>query len=338
MNQSTHAWLAVQAYRKVAAASKTPEGKKNRLDGLEKLLGSNLRDVVVAAWLPDSLIKDMSFGHVFKNSVYTGDQKERFRIDKKDLKSHLPQDAEIPKKAFDLVPDAWWNGIYRVKENSGGHLPARVNALCQTTRDMLRMGDKDVQELTGVQSEGARIIADSLLYSPRDIAMMLWMMSHYIADGHMPFHCDNRALASSSAQKTHLAVEDLWGEEVPDLFHADSVLRKSAEEILAAECAGEFKDLDLGRTIKPLKNEGDPWKEAVYICRASFAASYALVPPEIAPVDDKTKKVGLVDMLNNGFCGKDRFWNISRAIMMDSSNSIAMFWQDAWVDFVGKTK
>jgi hypothetical protein len=179
MNQSTHAWLALEAYRKIAAEALTAAGKKKKLDGLGKLLGANLRDVVVAAWLPDSLIKDMTYGHVFKNSIYNGDQKERFTLSKKDLKNHISSDAQIPKIAFDLVPDQWWAEAYRVKDN-GGHLPARVNALCQTARDMFRMGDKDVVDLTGVESKGAEIIANSLLYSPRNIAMVLWMVSHYI--------------------------------------------------------------------------------------------------------------------------------------------------------------
>ena len=58
MNQPTHAWLAVEAYRKISTFALTPAGKKKKLDGLVRLLGTNLGDVVVAAWLPNSLIKD----------------------------------------------------------------------------------------------------------------------------------------------------------------------------------------------------------------------------------------------------------------------------------------
>ncbi len=337
MNQPTHAWLAVEAYRKISAKSKTSAGKKKKLDGLEKLLGANLRDVVVAAWLPDSLIKDMSYGHVFKNSVYGGGQTERFKLSKADLTGHLSSDKQISKVAFDLVPDVWWDKAYRVKEN-GGHLPARVNALCQTARDMLRMGDSDVVALTGVESKGADSIAKSLLCSPRNVAMMLWMASHYIADAHMPFHCDNRALASTSKQKTHCAVEDLWGDQVSGLFHSKNILRKSPAEILAAQppAGSKFAGINFGTDIRLLKNGGDPWKEAVYICRASFAASFAMVPAGVADVDDTGTRVGLKNILADDFCGEELFWEISRAVMKDAVNSIAMFWQDAWVDFTKK--
>ena len=334
MNQPTHAWLAVEAYRKIALLSKTDAGKKKNLHGLEKLLGANLKDVVVAAWLPDSLIKDMTYGHVFKNSVYKGDQTNRFILNKKALRANLASSNRTQDIAFDILPDSWWDKAYRVKDN-GGHLPARVNALCQTVRDMFRMGDDDVTKLTGIKSKGAEIIDDTLLFSPRYIAMTMWLVSHYISDSHMPFHCDNRALASTAKQNTHGDVEDIWGKQVSNLFHAREILNQTSEEILDAKPpqGSAFATIDFGNEISTLKNNGDPWKEAVYICRASFAASFAFVPPGVSAVDDQVKKVSLDDILKNDICGEDRFWNLSRALMADAANAIAMFWQDAWLDF-----
>lgn len=234
MNQSTHAWLAVEAYRKIQLISMTDAGKD--LVGLVELLGENLQDVVVAAWLPDSLIKDMTYGHIFKNSLYKEeDQKGRFILSKKDLKKNLASGNHIPKAAFDLVPDSWWEQPYRVKDK-GGHLPARVSTLSQTARDMFKMGDDKVASITGVASKkGAKSIEKRFLFSSRDITMFLWMASHYIADAHMPFHCDNRALASTAKQSTHCDVENIWGEQVPKLFHSGTILKKDKETILAAK-------------------------------------------------------------------------------------------------------
>ena len=335
MNQPTHAWLAVEAYRKIVALSQTPEGKGKKLDGLAHLLGANLRDVVVASWLPDSLIKDMTYGHVFKNSAYDGDQVPRFTLAKKDLTTHMAADLVCPKTVFALVPEDWWKGAYKVKPN-GGHLPARVNALCQTARDMFKMGDNDVSDLTGIHPAGAAPIAQSLLYSPRNIAMTFWMASHYIADAHMPFHCDNRALASTAKQGTHSAVEELWGKQVPPVFHSGKILKMTAEDILAAPLpdGSRLAGISFGDRISPLKNSGDPWTECVYMCRASFAISFAWIPPDVAPVDDQRTKVSLGNILTGSFCGEARFWDISRAIMSDAASAIAMFWQDAWCDFV----
>jgi hypothetical protein len=339
MNQPTHAWLAVEAYREIDALSRKPQGQKKKLDGLAHLLGANLRDVVVAAWLPDSLIKDMDYGHVFKNSIYEGDQVPRFTLSKKDLKKHLATGARTPKAAFDCVPDDWWTKPYRVKLK-GGHLPTRVNALCQTARDMFKMGDDDVVALTGIKPKGAMPIAKNLLFSPRDIATTLWMASHYIADAHMPFHCDNRGLAAAKKQ-THCQIEDKWGEQVPAAFHSGTILKKTAEAILATPLpdGSQFAGIDFGDSLSPLKNGGDPWKECVYICRASFATSFAWVPSKIAPVDDQKTKVSLKQILDDdNICGEDLFWDISRAIMADAANAIARFWQDAWCDFVTAAK
>lgn len=335
MDQSSHAFLAVEAFRKVQDYSKTAEGKQFKIENFVTLLGQNLKDVVVAAWLPDLLIKDMQYGHIFKNASYRGNQRERFVLGKKELIAHLPKDVVLPKITFDAIPDAWWDKAYRVKEN-GGHLPARVNALCQTTRDMLRMGDDNVTALMAKKHKGSEIIAKNLLYSSQDIALMLWMVSHYIADAHMPFHCDNRGLASTVHQKTHSAIEKLWGKHVPKIFKSQTILKESSKEILAAEFPKDsaLEGIDYGTTISPLKNNGDPWKEAVYICRASFAVSYALVPPSVAKVDDETTDVPLDAILGEGFCGEDRFWEISRAIMTDSVNAIARFWVDIWKDAV----
>jgi hypothetical protein len=133
----------------------------------------------------------------------------------------------------------------------------------------------------------------------------------------------------SSAKNAHSKIEALWGEQVPVLFKAPSILSATNEQVLAAPLPGKsnFAGSVPASDIPPLKGGGDPWKEAVNICRASFALSFALVPPDVAQVDDASKQVSLEDILaSGGFCGEDGFWNISRAIMHDAFLSIAMFW------------
>lgn len=340
MNQSTHAWLAIEAYKKVEAESATAAGAAIKLNGFVNLLGEYLNDVVMAAWLPDSLIKDNRTDHIFKNSLYTGtDQMARFTLSKDALAGHLPSDAKTDDIVFPYVDSAWWASPYRVKDG-GGHLPARINSLSQTVRDMFLMGDQDVVALTGIKPKAAEPVPDELLYSPRNIATILWMASHYMADAHMPLHCDGRAFGLTSKGSTHLAIEELWGEQVPHLFLKQGELKATREEVLAAapEPDSEFHDLVFGGSVAQRPN-GDVWLDAVYICRASLATSYALVPARTVPVDDPTK---LPDSANDtmtldkilapgGFCGADRFWEISCVIMQDAVNAVAMLWVDAWV-------
>jgi len=294
MNQPTHAWLAVEAFRTIQRCSTTDAGKQHQLDKLAALLGQHLNDVVVAAWLPDALIKDMTYGHVFKTSKYDGSDGTRFIVSRADLKKGLAPAAFERERYLDKLPDSWWAAPYRVKDN-GGHLPTRVTSLCQNARDMLKMGDTDLYGQCGVTiPAGHAAIADDLLCSSRDVAVMMWMTSHYVADAHMPFHCDNRNLASTSSVKNaHSKIEELWGAQVPVLLQAKSIGAATSDQILAAPLPDKsnFAGFSSANEIPPLKSGGDPWKEAVNICRASFALSFSLVPPEVAPVDDPSSSI-----------------------------------------------
>lgn len=334
MNQSTHAWLAVEACKKLGRYAGTAAGKKAKAAGLAELLGADIGNVVIAAWLPDSLVKDMAYGHVFKNATYDGDQKKRFTLAPAALAGFLGKGSKVAELAFPLVPGPWWKKPYRVKPE-GGHLPARVSSLCQTARDMFKMGDPDVTAITGVKAKGSEPVDASLLFTPRNIATVLWMLSHYVADAHMPFHCDDRALASSK-HKAHGAIEDAWGEQVPALFKAASILAASRAEIegAALPAGSRFAGIELGDEVAALGGEGDPWKAAVYICRASFAASFALVPEALAPVGDQAYAPSFKEILSADVCGEERFWELSRAIMTDAIEAIAAFWLDAWRGFV----
>lgn len=339
MNQSTHAWLAVNAYKILTAYSNTNNGKSLNLQPLIEILGNNLHHAVVGAWIPDALIKDMTYGHVFKNSAYTGNQTERFTLSFEDLKKKLPIQSHLAKTVLPLVDADFWKHPYRVKEN-GGHLPARVNAMCQTVRDMLKMSTDDISEHSGSKVKGSSILNKSLLFTAEDIAITMWTLSHYVADAHMPHHCDNRKLASTSAaKKLHCEIEDVWGKQLPSVFMASAISKGQKETLLKAEMpsGSKFGSLDFGDKVCKLRNGGDPWTEAVYICRSSFAVSFAWVPANQAPVDDQKTQFHLKELFQNNICGEDRFWKISECIMHDAVNAIAMFWLDSWNDFTKAT-
>lgn len=339
MDQSTHAWLALEAFKKIKLYSKTDAGKKKKADRLVELLGSNICDIIVASWLPDSLIKDMTYGHVFKNSLYAGDQIKRFQLSKDELTKCIRNGSAVAQNCFCFIPEEWWARPYRVKAN-GGHLPARISSICQNIRDLLKMGSADVIVITGKRAQGAEVISDEMLFTSKNIATMIWMLSHYIADAHMPFHCDNRGLASTNDQDLHSDVEKFWGKQVPAELYSGSIKNITDSDLLSLQLpkSSWFADLSFDENISPLRNGSDEWKEAVYICRSSFANSFALIPPNIADVDDKKTTVTLDDIRNKSFCGTERFRIISRAIMEDAVNAIASFWLNAWDEYVKPTK
>jgi hypothetical protein len=70
-------------------------------------------------------------------------------------------------------------------------------------------------------------------------------------------------LASTAKQKTHGDAEDLWGQQIVEVFHAD-------ENLAANPPAGsKFAGIDFGADINPLKNIRYPWKEAVHVSGSS---------------------------------------------------------------------
>lgn len=340
MNQPTHAWLAINAFQILNRYSETEDGKEKNIKPLIKILGDNIHYAIVGAWIPDALIKDMTYGHVFKNSEYSGSQSERFILSQKDLKSKLPTHSRISKEVLKLVDPIIWEKPYRVKDN-GGHLPARVNAMSQTVRDMLKMSTDDISKFSGGKIKGSSILDKSLLFTAEDIAITMWTLSHYVADAHMPHHCDNRKLASTSAtKKLHCEIEEEWGKQLPSVFMASEVSKGKKDVLLTSEMpsGSKFSSLDFGDKVSKLRNGGDPWLETVYICRSSFAVSFAWVPASVAKVDDQKTQFKLKELFQKGICDEDKFWNISSCIMHDAANAIAMLWLDSWLDFTRAPK
>ena len=60
MKQKAHAWVALRALKLV------DDSETENTDSLVQLLSYYLSDVWDGAWLPDTLIRDMKYGHIFK--------------------------------------------------------------------------------------------------------------------------------------------------------------------------------------------------------------------------------------------------------------------------------
>lgn len=234
-----------------------------------------------------------------------------------------------------LIEGEFWKKPCRVKVN-GGHLPARVIRLCAKQSGICLMSTDEISQHSGNKIQGSSLLDKSLLFTGEDIAITMWTLSHYIADAHMPHHCDNRKLASTSAKKNlHCDIEDTWGKQLPDIFKATSISKSNSRSLLNATLQenSQFNSIDFGKNVPKLKNGGDPWLESVYICRSSFATSFAWVPADIAPVDDQKTQFRLKELFEEEICTEDQFWQISRCIMHDAANAIVMFWLDSWNDF-----
>jgi hypothetical protein len=87
------------------------------------------------------------------------------------------------------------------------NLPDRCEALSHSVIDNLRIREREAK-------------GSPLMPTDNHVALILFMLSHYIADAHMPMHCDARP-AEYNGFDLHAAVEDRWEREVVQYFDVD---------------------------------------------------------------------------------------------------------------------
>ena len=136
MKQKAHSWVALRALKLIEDSGQVPK--------LSELLFYYLSDVWEGAWIPDSLIVDMGYGHTHKmdsdariRGIKLAGQ-DWFRV------SHSQLDKALVGKrlCLDYIQDSpELQKPYRAHPKYGGHLPNRVIALSHTIGDMLKLGD-----------------------------------------------------------------------------------------------------------------------------------------------------------------------------------------------------
>ena len=202
MKQRAHAWTALRALKLIDDTGQAPE--------LVNMLCFYLSDIWDGSWLPDTLIRDMSYGHIFKMDsdpamLEQDISNETWLITPyAELKSKLGSKRlclELIKDSPELLKP------YRSHPKIGGDLPNRVIAISHSISDMLKMADyplsfyakKQLPEeyMTDLSSKTVKDLAGSPNFSARQIALNFFILSHYITDAHMPLHCDLRDYGSS---------------------------------------------------------------------------------------------------------------------------------------------
>ncbi len=150
-------------------------------------------NVIKGAWYPDAIIKDMSTGHILK---------------------HIPDDnakavvwRKLPKGYYlDGIRKSspYFNRNYRI---GSGNLTDRCEALTHSVVDNLKMLYEE--------NKGS-----SFPPSSTHVAAILFMLSHYIADAHMPLHCDARQY--SDKLDVHAKIEDDWDKLVRKCYKIET--------------------------------------------------------------------------------------------------------------------
>jgi hypothetical protein len=167
------------------------------------------------------------------------------------------------------------------------------------------------------------------------IALIFFMLSHYVADGHVPFHCDARPF--SEGANLHAHVEEIWDDAVKRLYRIDYDNERFyyepdgyplRESNLEAEYQASFlKKVDdsLGNRAFNISYGGkntNVWDFMSAVCQSSYLLSYCVIPEG----NDQTN----VTLQNWESLGSLKSDDISIAVLSDAIDSISRIWFRVW--------
>jgi len=335
MKQRAHAWTALRALKLLDDSKKAPK--------LVELLSYYLSDVWDGAWIPDTLIADMNYGHIFKMEsdpriIGSKTQDKRAKVSYKELKSRVRGERlclDFLKSSDEVSKHCW---------SCEGFLPNRVIALSHTAGDMLKIADYPLafyakkqknKKYIGILTEkNIKDLSLSPCFSARQIALVFFMLSHYICDCHMPLHCDARdytleEIGRRLSKKLHPSIEERWESYFPEkkVLALDSYTKLSVSKIvemlpnnspIKIDSDGKYSiNKDIGRLVK------DEWSEMVSVGRISFALAREWIDQDYEDVDALIKRRG-----------RDEFKEITNYIFHDAVQNIAMVWYKAWERYI----
>ena len=310
MKQFSHAWLAFKAIERLEKVTLDADSRRYADELIHWFW--NYRDgVIKGAWYPDMVIKDMATSHVLK-FIPAVHGETGFR--------ELPDSSQVAPVARQ---SAVYSQPYQMVDITD-NLPERCEALAHSVIDNLKMQE--------TEEKGSPI-------APTDnhIATLFFMLSHYVADAHMPLHCDGRKFSSSA--DIHGEMESEWDKEVRKHFKLDLLnerffynpegypLRtktdysqsflKRVDDGLAAR--------DFTISYGGINNNVRTYLLAV--CQNSYLLAYAFFPPGYDETNVTTSNWKELPGQQLDF---DR---LSEVVFNDAVDAIARVWLRVWVRY-----
>ncbi len=329
MKQRCHTWIALRA---IGLLQEDPSTKT-----LARVLSPWARHSSIGCWLPDMTGFKKGHGiianHTFKNAPYAGPNKSRFVLLKKNLLEALDPNLAVHtflSSDMNLGPD-WWAQPYKAIQKEGQHLPDCLASLFDTIADMLLLGDVELDDLVpGSTGYGHSLDAKCAL-TKEQVSTFFFMISHYIADSFMPCHADKRALSAFVEHGVHQGWEEHWDTLVGNYFSKSKLsdTTDTSEQIL--ERAKE-PDALLGLTFpNPLSWAApgtDIWDTAIFWCRASFAVSCIIFPPDQYPYSSPKQP-----SFEECFPDPAKLAEYDRVVLQSAVYAVASTWKHIWCKF-----
>nr|WP_321406501.1 zinc dependent phospholipase C family protein [uncultured Carboxylicivirga sp.] len=322
MKKYMHAWLSLKAVEVLESnLAKVSAARRKSMEAFLKFINQYPDTFVRGAWFPDFPISDnIQGGHTWKYVLDESNGKEVFYRPPAHnfCLSHVQ--GELTKKVRLIT--------------SMSDLPDRCEALSQSIRDMIK--------ITNSLDRG-----DIAAFNDTQIAIMFLMLSHYVADAHMPMHCDARDFFKPSY--IHPDIEDYWQKEVLKYYKVNKKLeqfdmdenqklqvnadRKGYDSSIIKKC-NDLLENNSWDKINTTSNDWyallgtsnkNVWDYLVSVCLVSFHMSLKLVPLDQPDgIDYDMVRIKDEPML---FDPLERF---SPEIIADAINSIALVWLATW--------
>lgn len=304
MKQFSHAWLAFKAIERLEKADLGAD--RQNADELIRWFWDHRDGVIRGAWYPDMVIKDMATSHVLKLTPKEGAQAKFGTLPA----TSVVKDYAIRSPVYgqDFIQDPATN------------LPERCEALAHSVIDNLKMRD--------TEDKGSPIVPNN-----NHIATRLFMLSHYIADAHMPFHCDSRKF--SVGIDLHGKIEGVWDEEIRKFYDIDFLNERF---FYNREGYPLRKEAGFGNSFLNQVEEGLATREftdsygdgtnvrtcMLTVCRYSYLLAYAFIPPGYDETNVTTQNVQslpgqILDLRQ-----------LSVIVFIDAIDAISRIWLRVW--------
>ena len=321
MKKYTHAWLAMMAMKRIEKTT-IPERQRDDAKALIKWF-KDYRDFVISgSWYPDSVIKDMGTSHILKY--------EKLKSMDEDFACNRFRTMPETLKMYQLgLKSDMYGQPYRI---SMGNLCDRCESFTESLIDSFK--------ILYSESKGSPIVP-----SANHIAMRFFILSHYIADCHMPLHCDARSFGPKEEKKknVHTFIEEEWEKQISESYRIDEDNNRFLYDTEGYPAVSETGLTDMVRDIEQelktrefiwkwgkKKDVDNTWDYMSGISGYSYLMAYRLIPD-----DQYTPEQITPEVYQTMPAYTEHFEEYSKIILMDAIESIAKVWLHAWVRYRG---
>lgn len=314
MKKYSHAWLAFMAIKRLEVIATTTDdavvkGVSDDVRQHAKTLWKwfkNYRDFVIeGAWYPDDVFKDMSTSHIVKFEPGGNYTEFRNMPSTHTISSMMKKSSPLYGKSYSIVK---------------GNCADRCESIAHSIVDNFKMLQKE--------DRGCPITTTN-----NHIAMRFFILSHYVADCHMPFHCDNRPFSDEKGM--HGIIEKKWEDQIKKSYKIDTDNNR-----FFYDPDGYPLPLKESPFLEDVKNEitkrqyvhgwgngnSSTWDYMSGVSQHSYLFSRFLVPESFTTDQNFNEFTKFTE-----WGGNFDFYN--KMIFADAIDSIARIWLHVWIKY-----